>query len=256
MLDVMLVIEPFGENDMNQYQKTLWEISMALTSKYSSDFILEVCKKHFKQGLSNNEPITLPDDILLSIPKSKGQSAVKTRLREIMDATEIKMSIEDYLMNALDEHLYLQSTHNFFNLLRQQQAVMTQQEKNNLLQKLGNQYKLRIVMQYDKVLPKAGILAYEISQYVSICQLSSYLGYLSKSELLENLHPVALLAQTNYSSFREYGIASTVGLLFYQAHGQHSDDAFYRTAFKTLSYCLNEPYSYWRNLDWNLALED
>ncbi len=113
-------------------------------------------------------------------------------------------------------------------------------------------YQYEIIYNYESLLPKAGILAFDIANYISICRLGAFIGYIKIDELIRRADEAAVLAQKSYGSFQEFGYASMIGLLFDAGKIEYEK---YKCYFERLNKILSHKDSYWRNLQWDMNLE-
>lgn len=239
--------------------KQLWKISLSMTSFWGAEKDFEIIEKYnpFWRNVKRGK-LQITDEILCGIPESSSDFFKKQR------HSRIKTFLQD-VFNICDEYSFRNCLIYFFNGTtinrsfeekRNTIAVLPDKERraliNSLEHKNNEEYiRLSIINQYYKLLPKAGILAYDISNCVSICRLGMYMGYLKEAELASYLDPLAVKAQENYSSFEEFGLASVVGLLYSM---DRLDDKVCNYCMEKLKLALNHPQSYWKKIDWNLNL--
>ncbi|WP_188889440.1 DUF1266 domain-containing protein [Paenibacillus radicis (ex Gao et al. 2016)] len=101
-----------------------------------------------------------------------------------------------------------------------------------------------IVMQYDLALPEAGILAFDIATYVSLCRLGAFMGFIEETDVYKRLEQSTSLARQHFSSFEQYALSSAVGVLF--SNGNVNKEEVLNNYYSS----LHHPYSYWRHLEW------
>jgi len=249
---------------VNENIRKLWKISLSMTSIWGAKGDFEIIDKfHPFWKKLNDGKLTITNEILCGIPEETNKIL---RDRQTSD-------IRYFLMNRLqiyDENSFKNCLNYFFNgtdinrSFEEKRIFITalpDKERKALINSLSKNNKeyiwLSIVNQYYKVLPKAGILAYDISNCVSICRLGLYHGYLKESEFASYLDTLAIKAQENYSNFEEFGLASVVGLLYSMEripNRAFDYDAAIIYYTEMLKLALTHPQSYWRNLDWKLDL--
>ncbi|NLL07136.1 MAG: DUF1266 domain-containing protein [Clostridiaceae bacterium] len=248
----------------NENIKKLWKISLSMTSIWGAKGDFEIIDKFhpFWEKL-NNEKLIITNEILCGISEETKKILKDKQISEIRHFLIHRLHIIDensfrnclnYFFNGTNVSRSFEEKRIFITVLpdRERKALI-----NSLNQKNKEYIRLSIVNQYYKLLPKAGILAYDISNCVSICRLGMHQGYLKESEFASYLDTLAIKAQENYSSFEEFGLASVVGLLY--SMDSLDDRAFdYDMAInyytEKLKLALTHPQSYWRNLDWKLKL--
>lgn len=242
----------------NEVITQLWKISLSMTSVWGAEKDFELMEKFqpfWKKLHSGNLMIT--KEILQGVPQSSGSFfeqqqnlRIKTFLRDAFYIND-----EDSFRKCLTHFFNGSNLKRSFEDKRNLIVSFPQKERisyiNSFAQQREEHGKLSIINQYCKALPSAGIMAYDISNCVSICRLGLYQGYLKESELVKYLDPLALRAQENYSSFEEFGLSSTVGLLY--SMDKVNENA-YNYCMEKLNMALTHPQSYWNNIDWNLKL--
>jgi hypothetical protein len=109
-----------------------------------------------------------------------------------------------------------------------------------------------LVKNYDRIVPEAGLLAYDYGRYVFTCRSAAIVNLISEEEAWELMLKVAKIAQKAYSSWREYGLAFILGRQTWSGNlsSDSTEDQF--VIIKPLIIDKNSP---WNILDWNLKLE-
>ena len=110
----------------------------------------------------------------------------------------------------------------------------------------------QLVKNYDKSLPKDGLLAYDYGRYVLTCRSAANIDLISAEEAWALMLKAAILVQKAYSSWREYGLAFIVGRQTWSSNLSldSTEDQFAR--IKPL---IIDPNSPWNKLEWNVKLE-
>lgn len=240
----------------DKMRNQLFKISLSLTSAFGPDEDFKTINKYedFWRKINNKE-ISVPSDIFLGIRDSnkksfneKYQHMVKKFLDEVFDVRN-----EDGLYFAMKECLKGTSSWRDFNSNRGMISAMPSLEKKNFINSIRKDgpefFKYYTIIQYDKSLPSSGILAWDIANYTSLCRLGAYVGYLKQNTLADHLQRTAILAQGNYSSFREFGVSSIVGQLYTRGYNQ------YEKSMKDLYRSITSPDSFWNNIEWDIGLD-
>jgi hypothetical protein len=234
-------------------QARLFQLSLGMASAYGPKEDLEIIRetKDF-WGQSNARDFIIPREVVCGAKPSVTLSYNK--IFRFLYGT-YKINSPESLVQSLEYFSSGGTERVKFDRNRRELASMTYAEKQMLAQKLVNRNDSTITgllpLQYDRRLPEAGILAYGISNYVSICRLGFMEGYLGEKNVYELTSVVAKAAQNAYSGFEEFGLAATVGLLYASGENYRSSYAGYSA---NLVCALNHPLSYWRHLRWDTPL--
>ncbi len=247
-----------GDMMISEDLKQLWKISLSMTSTWGSEKDFEIMEK-FKPFWKkvNQGKLKITSEILHGVPESSSSfftkqqnSRVKTFLQKVF-----YISDEDSFRKCLTYFFNGTNIKKSFEDKRNLIIAFPPKERSSYINSFSQQHeeygKLSIINQYCTALPSAGIMAYDISNCVSICRLGLCQGYLKESELAAYLDPLALMAQENYSSFEEFGLSSIVGLLYSM---DKVDEKAYNYCMDKLKMALTHPQSYWNNIDWKLNL--
>lgn len=74
--------------------------------------------------------------------------------------------------------------------------------------------KLRIILQYQNLLSKSGILAYDYTTYIALQYFGNLLNFISWDECLSNVKATAKALQSSYTNWGECMIGCIAGTLF------------------------------------------
>ncbi|MDQ2085083.1 DUF1266 domain-containing protein [Herbivorax sp. ANBcel31] len=239
--------------------KNLWKISLGICSVFGSerDFDILTKYKNFWQKATKNK-IKFSNELLYGILSTDSYyltKAYNTAAKEFV-CNKCQVFNDEDIEIRLNEYLSGSNITNLFNKKRHFLISLTPKEKSSFIDSLKekNKYEYEsfsLINQYDKSLPGAGMLAFDISNYTSLCRLGAFLGYLDENKAHEYLVKSARLAQKNYSSFYEFAVSSTVGILFCK---YNIDKNYYNLQLERLNKLLTHPKSYFTNLDWNEKL--
>ncbi|RXE58435.1 DUF1266 domain-containing protein [Acetivibrio mesophilus] len=242
----------------NSINVQLWGLSLSLTSIWGSEKDFEIIER-FKPFWKNVKKgkLNLTKEILQGIPESSSSFFKKQVDEKISSFLNDTFNISDensciicikHLFNGSNlKKSFEEKRRLFVSIPQKDRAYFINSFSKNRMEFC--QYS--IINQYGKYLPSAGILAYDISNCISICRLGLYMGYLNESSLQKYLNTLAKLAQENYCDFEEFGLASTVGVL-YSLNGYDND--VYSHYLNNLTIALTNPESPWNNIDWNIDL--
>ena len=122
---------------------------------------------------------------------------------------------------------------------------------NNIARESNKHLLHKIIKTYDKKLPKAGIAAYDYEKCINLCRAVSYIGYIEEEELWKCILKVSRLAQSQYSSWEEYGLASFVGYQLATTEFNESIEDYFNI-YKKL---LVDKKSPWVRNSWNTKLD-
>lgn len=244
----------------NNARQLLWKISLSMTSLYSpaEDFIILENNKNFWNMAKKNN-FKIPPEILHGFPKSGSKfvnDSTKNRLKRFLGSF-YGVHDKEELIDRLNMLLSKSQLTRIFNERRNYLMFLPYRERPSFIESFfnaeGTFTEYSLVNEYGKSLPPAGIFAFDISNHIRLCRIGGFLGYLDETELIDNLHKPATLAQSLYSSFEEFGFAATVGLMFCSVnrYGEYNYEYDYIGNLKKL---LTHPKSYYRNLDWNMNL--
>ncbi|TYQ15682.1 UNVERIFIED_CONTAM: uncharacterized protein DUF1266 [Acetivibrio alkalicellulosi] len=239
--------------------KNLWKISLGICSIFGPERDFDILTKYinFWQKAAKNK-IEFSNELLFGILSTESYYLTKAynnaaeeyvgRRCQVFSTEDIEIRLNEYLNGSKIRNLFDKKRHFLISL--------TSKERSSFIDSLKekNKYEYEsfsFINQYDKSLPGAGILAFDLSNYTSLCRLGAFVGYLDKNKALEYLTKSALLAQKNYSSFYEFAVSSTVGILFCK---NNFDTNYYNLHLERLNKVLAHPKSYFTNLNWNEKL--
>lgn len=245
---------------VSDVMKKIWGLSLSLTSIWGSDTdyqIIEKFKPFWKRVKKGR--LDLTKEILQGVPESDGNffkrhsdEKVYSFLRETFNISD-KSSLENcvaYLLNGSNLKRSFEEKRRLF-------VSIPQKERKSFINSLSQNPKeyaqYSIINQYGKYLPSAGITAHDISNCVSVCRLGLYAGYLDEDKFMEYLDPLTKIAQVSYCSFEEFGLASTVGVLYFL---EGYNENVYNEYLENLTVALTHPESPWNNLDWNMDFSE
>jgi hypothetical protein len=240
-------------------KQLLWKLSLGLCSIYGPENDIETIQnyKDFWGRVSKNE-ILPTRDLLCGIPETSSEFVLwlyKERVESFLERFFLIHGESD-LKERLEELLKGGPFRTVFDTKRHLLMSMPYEERLRFISSFpensDEHARYSIINQYHKSLPPAGILAFEISNYVNICRLGVYLDYLQVDELEFHLNQAAALAKRNYENFGNFALSSAVGTLFKYGNmsGIISPDLY-----NNLQTALTNPLSHWRNMDWNLELD-
>jgi hypothetical protein len=239
--------------------KTLWKISIGTCSVFGPDMDFEIINKHksFWKKVQKNK-MGLTKELLFGVVSTDSNIVSMVRKTSVLRFVKGFCNVfnKEDLELRLDEYLRGSNVSEFFNKRRSFLISLPPEERikyiNSLKEKDIREYtKFSLINQYDKSLPKSGVYAFDLSNYTSLSRLGGFLDYIDENKVHKYLEKSALLAQKNYSSFREFAISSTVGILFSE---DIIDKNYYDMLLLRLKKLLTYPESYFKNLDWNQKL--
>ncbi|NGZ78228.1 DUF1266 domain-containing protein [Saccharibacillus alkalitolerans] len=109
----------------------------------------------------------------------------------------------------------------------------------------------RLVQMYSGKLPRAGIAAWDLGQYVFICRTAHSAGWLEAGRSLELAAAAARRAQRIYRDWTEFAAAYLAGRQIWT--NQPSAEAA-KPYVDCVSKLLTHPNSLWQRLDWEMPL--
>lgn len=236
--------------------RQLWKISLGLVSIYGpyKDFDVINTYKNFWRKVKSGR-LSVTEDILYGIPRTENRTEARNKIMSFLTDVFHIQNTQD-LMTRLDAYVKGSAVKKGFDEKRRLFVSLPQKERLSLMdpQKQGERkaYQYMVIDRYDRMLPPAGILAYDIANYTSLCRLGTYIGCVKEEDMMSSLQGAAIMAQKNYKSFEEFGYAGTIGLLF---QAGKVGDKEYRDYFYELNKILTHKDSYWNNLDWNMELQ-
>lgn len=243
---------------MNNIKHQLWKISLSMASIYGHDMDFEVVEtyKGF-WNLVNTSCIDFTEDILYGVPQTNSKLVSISNIDKAKGflAKVFNINSPQDMKVRLDGLSKGSSVRKIFDAKRKIYLALPFKERTSLAdpKKQGGSdaHQYQIIDNYESLLPQAGVLAYDIANYISICRLGAFLGYIKPDEMMELINEPAALAQRSYKSFEEFGYASTAGILIYTGKIEYDE---YRNYFERLNKLLTHKDSHWRNLDWNMSL--
>ncbi|KQO17183.1 DUF1266 domain-containing protein [Paenibacillus sp. Leaf72] len=237
-------------------KQRLWQLSLSMTSSYGSADDLEVlCSdQHFWKKVELGEA-TFSPELLYGMPAAQGvrrasqKEGIRIYLRddfEIPDKIQLYKKLDQLESDIVDISL--------FDDKRRMISAMPLRERDRMLEGITDEEaassaSVSIVAQYDLTLPPAGIRGYHIANYVLLCRLGAFLDYLTEEEVFERLKLSSSLARQYFTSFEQFALSCAVGALF--CSGKDFEEGILRNLYSSLYH----PYSYWKNLDWDLDLQ-
>lgn len=141
-----------------------------------------------------------------------------------------------------------------FNRVRNLMSLMTPQRQEQYIESQQEEFRAinaKVVQRYDKVLPEAGILAWDLGRAAAVCYLSAEIGYISKEYAWSYLLDNAVQLQQSYSSWQEYGLAYIIGRQFWD---KDLDDSSTMLHHRLIQRQLTVPECPWSFLPWNTKL--
>ncbi len=241
----------------NNAKQLIWKLFLSVTSRYDPFEDYLVMEKRGFWNSVKKDKIEITQELLQGFQKSEskivmmrlesGMSGYLLYFCNVSNEEELKCRVEDFLGGS--------RVNKIFNEKRSELISLPQKRRKEYITSFGYDNKILrqylFINQYDKMLPPSGILAFDISNCVRMCRFGLHLGYINEKELMEYLHKAAVLARKHYTGFEEYGLSATAGLLFYSlvTNTQYTYD--YIGSLKKL---MMQPYSYFKNLDWNMDL--
>jgi hypothetical protein len=133
----------------------------------------------------------------------------------------------------------------FLNLISYDDRILY---KKSIMDDNEKLLRLDIVNSYDKVLPLAGIRAFDISNCICLYRFGLYLGYIDRQSAICAIEKLANEAFKSYLNYEEYGIASIVGVLFYIGKYDLESYGIYTSRLREI---INKTSEYWREIEWN-----
>ncbi len=109
----------------------------------------------------------------------------------------------------------------------------------------------RLVQMYTGKLPRAGIAAWDLGQYVFICRTAHSAGWLEGEHALELAKAASQKAQSLYRDWSEYAAAYLAGRQIWT--NQPSAEAA-KPYVVCVSKLLTDPRSLWKRLEWGMPL--
>lgn len=240
---------------MNNTNQILWKISLALTSIYGPDDDLEILSSRDSFWNEVNTGITaLPVEILTGLPETS------SRLVKLGYEERLQKYLND-IYGIKDKRSFISVIRSFFEANKSRESFDSKRnqllslcaaDREKFLSSIGKNREsvlYELVNSYEKTLPPAGIYAFFISNYICLCRIGLYFGYLTTEEMIDIIHEPAKEAQKHYSSFKEFGISSIVGMQYYFCEPKLNE-----MHQRRLLSSLTDRSSYWTNLAWKTDL--
>lgn len=134
-------------------------------------------------------------------------------------------------------------------------GALSFRDRENYFERLNGNAALynhaRLVQMYAGRLPRAGIAAWDLGQYVFICRTAHSAGWLEAERALELAAAASRRAQALYGDWTQYAIAYLAGRQIWT--NQPSAEAA-KPYIDCVSKLLTDSRSLWRRLPWELPL--
>lgn len=142
-----------------------------------------------------------------------------------------------------------------FDRLRKALPFMAPQQQNRYISSIQDEFsaaEMLIIQRYHRLLPAAGILAWDLGRAAFICHLCMEFGYIQLEEAWHYLMQNAKWIQQSYASWEEFGMAYIIGRQFW---AKKLEDEVTEGHIRHISHPLNQSESPWRVLPWDIELE-
>lgn len=104
---------------------------------------------------------------------------------------------------------------------------------------------------YSEEIGESGLIAWDLGRAAALVRWGYLAEYLSEKELWEYLQDFAIVLQSTYQSWQQYGRHFSIGGGFWE-----NTVLLDKRKQITIDFLVNNPHSNWQKLDWNMPLAD